>query len=494
MFRKRLLTILLSGMLLVCMTSCGTNGQQISGAEKETNTDVILMEKDETKPAARAPEASVTLDKDAPDEVLLRIAIPEKSSAVMETAAHEFMKRYQNCTVELEYISDYQDLLINRLEISKIDKTARTSQIDLVLMEEPLAEKDSRLKYFYNLDQDSYLDFSECNEELVNAARERTGGKLYGAPLGGSVAGLFVNVPMLKERQMEIPVTFQDFLVCCEAFLEEGVVPIGVNASYPLDSLFLGDLVEHIHENPENERLVSMLEYKAATVFEEEIRQAAELGANSYVEVKSPKTEELFSKYPFVPGYSHLLGSEKYQFVLPPASEGESSQVFMTVATQICLNKYSVSLDMGKAFINFLMEPELNQKLCIMEGLVPNESVIDAYVSEKFANGQSVQVQPMDGFFVTFSKMIDSQEKSVQIDIKETLSQSICEIVSLSESAASLSGQQTEPSGQEAAASDNEIEEEAGPESDPSMKQYFDRVGAALDELRKENEERLYEE
>lgn len=494
MFRKSLQVMLLTGMLLVSMTACGTNGQQISEAEKETNTDVILMEKDEEKPTAGSQEISVIPDKDASGEVLLRIAIPQKSSEVMEMAAHEFMERYQNCTVELEYISDYQDLLINRLEISKIDKTARTSQIDLVLMEEPLTKKDLRLKYFYNLDRDSYLDFSECNEELVNAARERTGGKLYGAPLGGTVAGLFVNVPMLKERQMEIPVTYQEFLACCEAFSEAGVVPIGVNESYSVDSLFLGDFVKHIHENPENERLVSMLEYKAATVFEEEIRQAAELGANGYIEATSSKTEELFSKYPFVPGYSHLLESEKYQFVLPPSPEGESRQVFMTAATQVCLNKYSVSLDMGKAFINFLMEPEMNQKLCIMEGLVPDESVIDAYVSEKFAAGQSVQIQPVDGFLVTFSNMIHSQEKSIQIDLKETLSKSIREIVSMSESAASQSVQQTEPYGQDTFVSDNEIEEEAGSGSEQSMKNYFDRMGETLYELRKENEERLYEE
>ena len=81
--------------------------------------------------------------------------------------------------------------------------------------------------------------------ESVEALFERDG-KYYGVPEANNAAGIIANVGMFEDNGIALPEDWDSFIAACDAFVEKGIVPIGLTLKDGADcarNILLGDYV-----------------------------------------------------------------------------------------------------------------------------------------------------------------------------------------------------------------------------------------------------------
>ena len=82
----------------------------------------------------------------------------------------------------------------------------------------------------YCLD-DAYLDFAADLPEVM-MSNASYGGSHYGVPLTMNIVVMFANMDLLaKAGYEEVPTTYEELIDCCDALLEEGIMPFGCAGS-----------------------------------------------------------------------------------------------------------------------------------------------------------------------------------------------------------------------------------------------------------------------
>ena len=134
---------------------------------------------------------------DTSETVNLKVAGSLKDYKALEIVGQKFTELYPNCTIEYEYLQDYGDTLLKRLD-SEEDK------IDLFSTGNITMDSERRP---YALDLNAQTDKLDLSE----------------------VRGLYVNKTILAKCGLEVPTNREELLEACSVLKENGYIPFQAN-------------------------------------------------------------------------------------------------------------------------------------------------------------------------------------------------------------------------------------------------------------------------
>lgn len=200
---KRYVAILAAGIVILASASCG-NGEKTKNllpGDKQKERFVNLF-----SPMEKIDPDAENVARSASD---LTVMMAEEQLGVTVG--------YMTYTAE-----DYQDKTYDDVVLER----ARNNMDDIYLL-----NPDTLLALGA---EGKLMDLSglECAENLRDIIRvaNTVDGKLVAIPQEVVAYGLFVNVDMFRQHDLELPETPEEFLECCRVFKENGIeTPIGAN-------------------------------------------------------------------------------------------------------------------------------------------------------------------------------------------------------------------------------------------------------------------------
>ena len=184
-----------------------------------------------------AQETETLSQPDIDEEVTLVLTGGWVDSVAIESIAHEFHTKYPACTIVYEYLQNYEESLLTRLEDG-------TGSIDIFLTNN-LQEGSKLQPYALELfSQSDALDLSNIHDGLIKNFTYQNSDKdappeIYAVPVGAEMRGMFVNKTLLASLNIDVPANLEEFLAACEALKENGYVPIQANPSFAGQPVYL---------------------------------------------------------------------------------------------------------------------------------------------------------------------------------------------------------------------------------------------------------------
>lgn len=339
----------------------------------------------------------------------------------MESVIASFSRVYPNCTVEYEYLQDYQDNLPKRLKSN--------TDVDLFLTKNITADSPL-LPYALELSAHSdALDLSGTYEGLIRnfTVTGSTGAQLYAVPMGGELRGMYVNRTLLRTQGLSVPENYAQLLDCCAALKKAGYVPLQGNPgsfSQLLMYPYICGLVAGAKDYQTLYDRVDACEPGISEVFREPMARLYELVKNGYYNYKYVETtEQTFldgrddtaamnflnivstdgadpvkrddvGQVAFMPGTMSLkstldkLKSDyhseiDYTFILSPVSDG-GGYAYLSPATGIAVNRNSAHTEWALEFLNYLFTPEVNRAFAEEQNIIPNTAQALDVITDTF--------------------------------------------------------------------------------------------------------------
>lgn len=374
---------ILCALLCMALTSCSS---QNSGAQASYQTKKTL----------------------STDEVKLTIVGSSTSFRALESVSSSFHELYPNCTVEYEYIQDYDKLLQTRLD--------HNENVDLFITNNITADS-SNLPYALELSsQSDSLDLSDTYEGLIhNFTISGSDGGLYAIPLGGEVRGMYVNTTLLDTLGLKTPSNYSELLECCAKLKEKGYIPLqgnpnnfGAMLMYP----YIANTIANADDYTSVYNTVNSRADGCSTLFQQPYERLYELVSKGYYDYKTVETNlGLFTngtdsaaalnflnvvtdssnttkklddigQVAFMPGIMSLKNtidkakddyhsSINYEFILSPVGD-ESGYAYLSPSAGIAINKNSSHTDWCLEFLNYLFSAEENKSFAEEQNIIPN--------------------------------------------------------------------------------------------------------------------------
>lgn len=411
---KKFLSVLLCAAMLLSFAGCTGNLSKgkytpVSGLDTDTN-------------------ATVT------------IAIPYETNKALNTVANDFMAKYPNVNVELKYIEDYDTNAVKLFQENSLDIIFQKdcSYTEYTEKDETTGEKIPTGKttddYYYNLYDDTEIDFSETTSDITNNYRhtrtDASGAEItyqYCYPLGGETRGVFVNKSLLDTYNLKVPTNYKEFLNCCEVIKASGLVPIqggGDTAAYGLGMAPAANAIVHNEtaleamKNAEpgvseyfKDTLSKIYTLSTSRYFDYKAVEKTgffistnELGqCESFLGLKTDKTtfevtkpENNIGYVAFMPYISSTQAviqslideyalSTEFVFICSPLNdEGTTSPAYITPYYGICVNKNSENLIWAREFVNFIFHAENNKTYAENASIIPNTADALEYTAKKY--------------------------------------------------------------------------------------------------------------
>lgn len=354
---------------------------------------------------------------DTSENVLLRIASGKEMWSEMDNVITKFEEIYPNCTVMCEYIEDYGENLVTRLnqENEKID----------IFVTNNIQESSVYRNNVLNLISDEskkYLDLSHTNKGLLDnfryTASENT---QYAVPYGGEMRGMYVNVTLLKKYGLYVPKNRAELLHCCEVLYANGCIPFqssnGTFAQqliypYICNSIVNGGKYEETYAAIENiddgiseylrDAYSFLYEIVGKGYFDYE-RVKNELGytfdgsngkAKDFLNIVKV-SEDIYEKaddvgkiafMPDTQAFEIYLSKAKsdyhskieYEFILSPVGEN-GGFAYLSPSDGLAVNNRSDNTDWALEFLDYFFSPEVSKQFAAETGKIPNTE--DALVS-----------------------------------------------------------------------------------------------------------------
>lgn len=385
---------------------------------------------------------------DTNTKATLTIAIPYETNKALNTVANAFMNKYPNVSIQLQYIEDYDKNAVQLFKENALDIILQKdlSYEEYSVEDEATGEKvptgDNTDDYFYNFAADAEIDFSDTTPDITNNYRhsrtDESGNEIvyqYSYPLGGETRGVFVNKTLLDSYNLSVPTNYTEFIACCEALKQEGLIPVqggGDTAAYGLGLAPAANTVVH------NE--AALAEMKAAEPgvskeFEDTLSKLYELATNRYFDYKAVEesgsflnTNELGQSecflglqtdkttfevtkpenntgyvafLPYISSTETVIQSliDEYEldteieFICSPLNdEGTNSPVYITPYYGVCANKNSENLIWIREFVNFLFQEENNKTYAEDATIIPNTKDALEFVADKYGANKETDI------------------------------------------------------------------------------------------------------
>lgn len=318
-----------------------------------------------------------------------------KTDAINTQAIEEILRNYmnENPHVNITYESvkgnQYQKLLNKRMESNNGD--------DLFIV-----------------DHDSVLDFTEKGyladlTDLVNNIQfhpaiesqvyERE--KVVYVPTTISAFGMYCNMDILKQYNIDVPTNKETFLTALKTLKENGITPLCMNNNTSLKTIILGMSLASVYQQDNCEELLAELDknpQKLVETLREGFEFAKYLIDNEYLDsdlaLKTEKTQDdivqfASGEYPFMftgawaDSRVALLNSDLNYEIHPYPLLNEGSILVINADTRMAINGASENVDTVKDFLAyFLKKQELQTFVDVQDSLSPLEGDAD-YKNDK---------------------------------------------------------------------------------------------------------------
>ena len=387
------------------------------------------------------------------DPVTLTVVGPWEDCAAVEVIASEFKKSYPNCTINYEYLQNFDEGVAKRLE--------NNDSIDLFLSN----GVDDLTQYLVDFKTVGGIDLSDTFDGLIeNATTTDDAGvkTLYQIPLGAEMRGLYVNTTLLDKYNISVPTKQAELLAACATLKENGYIAMNGNPG-TFGQQLLYPWISNIISNADNyEEAYAKVVARGAglsEMFREPFEFLYTLVENGYYEYKTvekygciigntDESDGLFTdasdeavarnffnikasgdEYAFEEGtgeVAFLVGalSQKstydkvksdyhstVEYVFIPAPVGEDGGfVYLSPAKAIAANKNSANVEWSIRFLNFLFTPENNEIFTEAFNAIPNTQNAFSYISELYSvpSNHISQVGQVSNFGYNFYKTMAS--------------------------------------------------------------------------------------
>jgi raffinose/stachyose/melibiose transport system substrate-binding protein len=211
---KRLVSVLLAGVMVLSLVGCGSTEAPAAAEPAPAETT-----------AAEAAPADTTADAATGDAITLDmwcIATESDSNrGSYEKAIADMQAAYPNITFNWEAFE-------NESYKTKIKAAVSADELPDIFFTWSCAFLGDFVKAgkVYCLD-DEYQNWKDELPEVM-LGNTTYDGKHYGVPTTMNIVGLFANMDLLKEVGYdEVPGTYEDFIACCDALKAKGIIPFG---------------------------------------------------------------------------------------------------------------------------------------------------------------------------------------------------------------------------------------------------------------------------
>ena len=220
--KRRIASIVMAGIMTLSLFGCGsatpaaTTDTGSATTETKTETTTTTETKTETtETATAATDEPITLN-------MWCIATESDSNRhAYEAAIAEMAEKYPNITLNWEAFE-------NQSYKTKIKAAVSANEMPDIFFTWSCAFLGDFVDAgkVYCLD-DVYPEFaSELPENMLG--NTTYDGKHYGVPTTMNIVGLFANMDLLGEvGYTEVPGTYEEFIACCDALKEKGIIPFG---------------------------------------------------------------------------------------------------------------------------------------------------------------------------------------------------------------------------------------------------------------------------
>lgn len=352
-------------------------------------------------------------------KVTLRVAGDTEDFKALEMLAQRFHEKHPNCTVEYEYIQNYEENLTKRLATEE-------EAVDLFVTDN--IQKDAKtLDYAMELNsQGDKLNLSDAYDGMIKNFTLNGTDRLYAVPMTSELRGLYVNKTLLKKYGIDVPQNRQELLDACAKLKEEGYIPLqgnpgnfGQQLIYP----YIANMIVNSDDYEATWNMINTCEDGCADYFEDPLSFMYELMQNGYYDYKTQEntyqgfltmeaecvaqsflgvydqgdgTKQIYEDgiVPFMPG-PVSLGTQMerikqdyhsdidYEFMLAPVSD-EGGYAYISPGRGIAINKYTNHADWALAFLNYMFEEDNNKQFAKDYDSIPNTDDVVTYVSNKF--------------------------------------------------------------------------------------------------------------
>lgn len=360
---------------------------------------------------------------DTSKDITLKICGPWEACKAIENASVGFGEKYPNCQVEYEFVQNYQESIINRLENSP-------DSIDLFICG-GIQEGSDYLPYAEELYSHESLDLSQTNKAIMNNSTYHNKDKserrcIYSIPFGGDVRGMYVNKTLLSSLGLSVPTNVNELLDDCEKLKEAGYVPMNGNPLIFSQSLlypYVCNLIAHSDNYKETYREINKCEEGISKLFEKPLELCYILTENNYYNYKYVETEKKmftdnsnegcaryffnvlddgngFEKKDDVGDVAFMPGilSQKqamdtikedyhskidYEFIMSPVSD-EGGFAYISPGQGIAVNKHSQNVDWAVEFLDFIFESKENTVFAKDMNYIPNIADSFGFVGDNY--------------------------------------------------------------------------------------------------------------
>jgi raffinose/stachyose/melibiose transport system substrate-binding protein len=357
------------------------------------------------------------------DRVTLKLTGMTPSFKAMEKAIASFNKIYPNCSVEYEYIQDYDNSMKTRLQ--------NNDNVDLFITNN-ITSTSAFLPYAMELkSQKDRLNLDSTYDGLIrNFTIPGNNGGLYALPLGGEVRGVYVNVTLLNSLGLSVPSGYAEWMDCCGKLKAAGYIPLqgnpglfGQQLMYP----YVCSLIANADDYQAVYNEVNKCRPGVSERFREPMKRLYDMVANGYYNYKSVETQyrafmdgtdetaarsflniesapdgsgqkkDDLGTAAFMPGtmsfksYLDKMRDDyhskiEYRFILAPVGD-DGGYVYLSPAEGIAVNKNSSRAEWALEFLNYLFSKDANKAFAADRNIIPNTPDALDIISSQFKVG-----------------------------------------------------------------------------------------------------------
>lgn len=214
--KKKILAIAMAVMCLAGMSACGNKQTPSAPAGSGTTDAAQSTGTPEGSESAQAPETSEATQTG--DTIELNYYTWRYSDAYPEKTVFESMKSvYPGITMNVTGNHD-SNAYLQQQRVRLLGKDG----LDIMSVTPQAYKEYVEAGYLLELTDQPFLDqFTGASLDSVTVD-----GKIYAVPTAINLIGVWYNMDLFEELDLEVPVTWEDFLNVCEVIKQNGVTPL----------------------------------------------------------------------------------------------------------------------------------------------------------------------------------------------------------------------------------------------------------------------------
>lgn len=212
--RKKLAVLLCTAMAVSSLVGCSSGAKEASDTQGESK-------KEEAKDKAENKE-------EGSGDVLTLEFFQQKSEEAAQVGYQNIIDKFNeqnpDIKIEMNTVPDAPTVLTSRVA---------SGDIPVIFTDFP-TQLQFHQKVANGYVQDlSEQDFLENVEQSALDMTKQEDGKYYALPFSRNYMGVWYNMEIFEENNLEVPKTWEEFVNVCNALKEKGVTPLGLHGKDP---------------------------------------------------------------------------------------------------------------------------------------------------------------------------------------------------------------------------------------------------------------------